>query len=185
MVKNKSNILLNISFFNEDYSEKIIFNNIFFENTEKITEIMKDSILKTNEIVQKEKEEEKLLSAFYSTYIIENKKKIDLNLDITKKELKNKIPEILDSIEIGENYILKGIDFTILIKATNSSYYSNLTHLNFQTCEDILRNSTNISNSRILTLFQVEIDKINKQSLVNQLEYQIYDDNKTSRFISM
>ena len=61
----------------------------------------------------------------------------------------------------------------------------NSTHLNFQKCENILRNNSKMDISRILTLFQVEIDNINEQSLVNQVEYQIYDDNKTLLDLSL
>ena len=183
---NNSNILLNIPKFEEkiDYIEYIIY---FFEYKEDIT-IIKEITQKIDIILKTEEQE--LLTELFSNIKVDNveidiKKKLDLNLNITKKQLPNKIPEIKDLIEIGENYKLKGIDFTLIIKALNSSYFENVTHLNFKKCEQILRNYLNISDSRILTIFQIEIDNFNKYSLVNQVEYQIYDDNKTLLNLSL
>ena len=46
-------------------------------------------------------------------------------------------------------------------------------------CENILRDYYNISDSRIITFLQLEIINDNDKSLINQVEYQAYDDNKT------
>ena len=143
----------------KEVTTEIIINEI-------ITEIIQKSGLITDMFEPK-------ISTDITTYTITENKKLVPYLNITKKELINKI------IEIGKNYELKGKDFTVIIKATNSTYMTNSTNIDFQKCEYILRNSSNIDISRILTLFQVEIDNINNQSLVNQIEYQIYDDNKT------
>ena len=194
-MNNKLNILFNISFykgkktsnyFNINYTKNI--NEEIMQKSDLISDIMEEKKMidintyttignKKSDIISDIMEEKKV--ADINTYITIENKKIDLNLNITKNELANKIPEILEFIEIGENYELKGKDFTIIIKPTNSAYMNNSTHLNFQKCEKILRNNSNIDISRILTLFQVEIKNINEQSLVNQVEYQIYDDNKT------
>ena len=50
--------------------------------------------------------------------------------------------------------------------------------MNFTNCENTLRKAYNIFSNRILTFFQLEIDIKNEQSLVNKVEYQVYDDNK-------
>ena len=166
-----------------------IINNfiIFYNNFSNSYNLISDCFTKTNSNVlfnisfsNKEKSTE-----YIDINTAKNSKALNLYLNITKSELINKIPEIIEQIEIGENYTLIGEDFNIIIKPTNSSYMENSTHLNFQKCENILRNNSKMDISRILTLFQVEIDNINEQSLVNQVEYQIYDDNKTLLDLSL
>ena len=107
-----------------------------------------------------------------------NEKKIGKYFNGNKKELIQNLTEIIKMIEIGENYQIIGNDFNLVIKPTYSSFLENLTHVDFKQCEEIIRNSSNISNSRILTFLQLEIKNTNEPSLVNQLEYQVLDDNK-------
>ena len=97
-----------------------------------------------------------------------NQKKEDLNFD-----------EIINKVEIGKTYEFKGDDFLLIIKPTNSSYLENTTYVKFNQCENLLRKVLNISSSRILTFLQMEIYNNNEKSLVNTVEYQVYDDNKT------
>ena len=118
-------------------------------------------------------------------YLIQKIKQLEFTLNITKKDFLDIIPDIIDLIEIDEDYKITGEDFIAIIKPTDSKYYDNLTHINFQKCEDILRNHSNISSSRTLTILQMEINNINDQSLVNKVEYQIYDDNKNILNLSL
>ena len=67
----------------------------------------------------------------------------------------------------------------MIIKPTNSSYLESTTNVNFTNCEKNLREILNISDSRILTFLQIEINNQIEQSLINKIEYQVYDDNKT------
>ena len=78
-----------------------------------------------------------------------------------------------------------GDDYTLLIKPINSTFYDSSTHVNFSRCEEVLREKLNISKSRILTFLQMEIDNKNEKSLVNQVEYQVYDDNKKRLDLSL
>ena len=118
-----------------------------------------------------------ILSSIDTIKIKENR--IEKYFNGNKKELIQNLTEIIKMIEIGENYQIIGKDFNLVIKLTNSSFLNNLTHVDFKKCEEIIRNTSNISNSRILTFLQLEIENINEASLVNQLEYQVLDDNKT------
>ena len=100
------------------------------------------------------------------------------NLNITKDEILNELPEIINKIEIGKEYTINGEDFILVIKPTNTSYYGNTTYVNLSQCENILRNSSNISLSSILTILQIEIKNNNEKSLTNKLEYEVIDDKK-------
>ena len=102
----------------------------------------------------------------------------------TKEEIIENLDELINSIEIGQNYEIKGEDFTLTIQPTNSSFNESSTHIDFSECENILRQNPNISSS-ILTILQLEIDNKNDNSLVNQLEYIIYDENKNKVDLSV
>ena len=104
---------------------------------------------------------------------------LKLETNIKKGDLENNLDKIINKIEIGKLYEIKGKDFDIFIRPTNSTYLENTTHIDFNNCEEFLRNVNNISSSRIITFLQIEINDNNKQSLVNKVEYQVYDDNKT------
>ena len=97
-------------------------------------------------------------------------------LNITKEELN--ISKIINEKEIGKIYEIRGIDFTLKIKPTNSSIFDNSTYIEFDECEKKIREYYNISNSSIITFFQLELDNNNKQSLINQIEYTTYNDKK-------
>ena len=121
----------------------------------------------------------------YSSVIISNSltittedKIIRNKTDIPKDEIIAKLDEIMKSIEIGKKYEFSGDGFIIEIKPINSSSLENLTHINFIQCENILRKENNISSEEILTFLKMEIYNNKKASLVNQVEYQVYN-NKT------
>ena len=73
----------------------------------------------------------------------------------TKEEIFNNIENILTDKQIGINYEIKGEDFTIIIKPTNSTPLPNTTHVEFDECEKIIRKENNISNSSIITFLQI------------------------------
>ena len=98
--------------------------------------------------------------------------------DISKEELKDALNEIISKVEIGKNYEIKGKDFTLKIKPTNSSFFYNSTHVYFEECEKILRKHYNISNSSILSFVQLELDNDDEKSFINQVEYQTFNDKK-------
>ena len=113
--------------------------------------------------------------------IITEYPKIQINeekINKTKEEIINNITDIISDKEIGKNYEIKGDDFTIIIKPTNSSSFQNSTHVDFDKCEILLRNHYNISNSSIITFFQMEIYNDDKNALYNQIKYFTYDDKK-------
>ena len=83
---------------------------------------------------------------------------------------------ILKNKEIGVNYEIKGEDFTIIIKPTNSTPLPNTTHIEFDECEQIIRKKYNISDSSVITFLQIEIDNNDQNSLYNQIKYFTYDD---------
>ena len=105
-------------------------------------------------------------------------------LKANKEQLQEELPVIMDKIETGKNYEITGDDFNIIIKPTNISIKSGI-DINFSSCEVILRRHYNISDSRIITFLQLEINNNNSQYLMNQVEYQAYDDHKNILDLSL
>ena len=118
-------------------------------------------------------------SSIYSdTSTYKEEQMIKNKTDIKKEKLFENLSNIINSIEIGKIYEIIGKEFELIIKPTNSSILENSTHVNFSKCENILRKLYNISSSRIITFLQIEINNANPHSLINKVEYQVYDDNK-------
>ena len=110
--------------------------------------------------------------------VIIKEKEIEKNFNGGKEELLGNLTDLLNNITIGLKYKIIGEDFILTIRPTNSSFLEESTHVNFSNCENTLRKELNISNSRIITFLQLEIENKNDKSLVNNVEYQAYDDNK-------
>ena len=129
---------------------------------------------------------DKLNSIKLSENIIETPYYINtITTNKSKEEIFCDIKNILEDKEIGKNYRINGEDFTIIIKPTNSTTLPNLTYVEFKECEQILRNKYNISNSSIITFFQIEIENDDKNSLYNQIKYRTYDDQKRELDLSL
>ena len=114
------------------------------------------------------------------------------DIEIIRRELKenkedfvNNINDFIKSIDINKNYEMKGDDYTVMIRPTNSSPILSSTHVDFESCEKILRDHYNISNSRIIIFLLLEINNLDSQSLVNQVGYQAFDDKQKSLNLSL
>ena len=84
-----------------------------------------------------------------TTYKIIEEGIINIEKEETNKTLDDIITNITDIMkdkELGVNYEIKGDNFTIVIKPTNSPPLPNTTHVDFDDCEKILRKEYNISN---------------------------------------
>ena len=148
---------------------------------------LKENIYSSNRITHEKeilKESEKI-SQYKDSFIIKTEKIENIEKEVkeeetklSKEEIINNIASIINDKEIGKNYQIKGDDFTIIIKPTNSTSFKNSTHVDFDECERLLRYKYNISNSSIITFFQMEIQKDDKNALYNQIKYFTYDDKK-------
>ena len=88
------------------------------------------------------------------------------------------LTDLFKDKEVGQSYSIKNKDYTISIRPINSITIPSSTHLNLTQCELILRERNQL-NSSIITLFQLEIMNENNESLVNKVEYKLYDENFT------
>ena len=102
----------------------------------------------------------------------------------TKEEIIKNLNKVVDLIEIGQIYEVIGEDFVIKIHPFNSKINENSTNINFSECENILREKYGLSSSSILTIVQIEIESSNENSLTNQVQYAVYDENKNQLDLS-
>ena len=86
--------------------------------------------------------------------------------------------------KVGNYYTIPGKNYTIIIKPCSSSNNKDKTNINFENCEKIIRKENNIPASSILTILMIEIENYNNHSLINQVEYRIFDENKKPLDIS-
>ena len=105
-------------------------------------------------------------------------------INVTKEELDDHLDDIIDQVDIGKRYEINGDDYNITITSIDDIDDFKTTYADLSICEQILRKVNNISDDKILTMLQIEIDKLNSQSLTNQVEYVVYDEEKNQLDLS-
>jgi hypothetical protein len=129
------------------------------------------------------------ISSLPNTNITENKSNIIYYLyhdgDIirgkinkTKEELGDNLKKILEIIEIGKKYEINGNDYNMTTTPINESNTAKSTYVDFTLCEEILRKSNIIGQDELVTILQIEIDKMNEKALTSQVEYALYNQQK-------
>ena len=123
------------------------------------------------------------LASNHSLYNKENFNNFYLKGDIwkreineTKEELEQYLNEIMKEIDIGKKYEINGNDYNITITPLNDIDSFKSTFIDFSECEEILRNEYKLSQDEILTVLQIEINKMNDKALTNQVEYALYNE---------
>ena len=96
----------------------------------------------------------------------------------TKEEMENNLDELIKIIELGKIYLIYGDNYNITVNPIKNLPEFQSTYVNLSLCEEILREKYKLSHEEILTLLQIEIDKMNEKCLTNKLEYAIYNQKK-------
>ena len=99
-------------------------------------------------------------------------------INITKNEVENNMKELMDFIIINQKYKFYGEDYNITISPINDINSINSVFIDYTECIDILREKYSLSSEEILTVLQIDINKMNEKSLINQIEYAIYNEKK-------
>ena len=164
-------------------------NSLFFvfdgnKNLLDLSLCMKETLSSLTITTTQKNNEEHIISTNFgidtSEYIVRKK------INKTKEEIKNDIDEVIKDYEIGKIYELYGNDYDIKISPINVKDYKNIsTYIEFSICEDILRKYFNISSNEILSIFQIEIYKNNSNSLINQVEYTVFNENRKQLDLSL
>ena len=121
----------------------------------------------------------KIITTTFQEYDIVTNNVIILKTNKTKEEIitEENINEIFEDYEIGKICEIYGTDYNIKISPIGiHENLKNSTYIDFSSCENKLRAYYNITQDKILTIFQIEIYKNDIHSLVNQVEYAIFDE---------
>ena len=121
-----------------------------------------------------------LISSQIKKSNIDNEIIIQKMLYKAKEEIIDNLNDFMKDYDSGKIYEIFGHNYQIKISPINTKIYKNIsTFINFSNCENILRESNRLSPSDILTVYQIEINNINEQSLINEIEYALfYENNK-------
>ena len=112
----------------------------------------------------------------------------DYNLD----KIMINIDDILPRIDNNTRYVIIAKDYVTHIipidysdTNENTEIFYPSSYVNFSECEKILRDYYHIYSPRKITFIQIELNNTNNEILVNQLEYQAYDDEYTKLNLSL
>ena len=81
-------------------------------------------------------------------------------------------------IQINQKYKIYGDNYNLTITPISDINSFNSIFVDYSECEKILREKYSLSPDEILTILQIEIDNMNEKSLINQIEYAIYNEKK-------
>ena len=103
----------------------------------------------------------------------------DIN-DIIEKIDKNKTYKI-----IGNDFVAQIIPFDFSNETEKDKNLTSTSYINFNECENILRNYYKIYPPRKLTFVQIQLNNTNDNILVNQIEYQVFSDENKELNLSL
>ena len=104
---------------------------------------------------------------------------IEIKIDKKIEDIINDIDTALENYDVGKIYEIFGDDYNIKISPINTKANGKiLTYIEFGKCENILREKNGLNSSSILTIYQIEIYNNNQQSLIYNVEYAVFNENK-------
>ena len=104
----------------------------------------------------------------------------------TKEYIINNIDNALNDYDISKIYEIFGEDYNIKISPINLKKHKNITtNIDFSNCEKKLREKNGLSESNVLIMYQIEIENLNEQSLINHVLYAVFNENKTKLDLSV
>lgn len=112
---------------------------------------------------------------------------IQQNTSKTKEEIKKNIKNIIKNFDLNKLYEIFGQNFKLKISLINNKNYISIpTYVDFLSCKDKLRDYYHIPDNENFFVFLIEINKDNNKSLINQVEYIVFDEKKKYiRFICL
>ena len=108
------------------------------------------------------------------------------------EEIMANIKEIVNKIDIDKNYKIQAQNYIAQVSPINyldpnknNAIFFPLTYANFTECEKTLREEYGINSSRKITFIEIQTNNTIDDILVNEIDYQAYDDEKTFLNLSL
>ena len=92
----------------------------------------------------------------------------------TKKEIISNLDELINDKDPDKVYLINGDDYSIIIKPLSERVDKSSVRIDFTECEKLLKKQYPSKKFRIL---QINMENPNDKCLIDQVEYQIYDDS--------
>ena len=174
----------NISFTSSEIENTTML-EITISSAEKQTqEITKENTTIITSIIKEKNTSKVILESDYMTDIVPSTLSLEELLSFPQEKFIKILNQLMSEKKVGNYYTIPGKNYTIIIKPCSSSNNKDKTNINFENCEKIIRKENNIPASSILTILMIEIENYNNHSLINQVEYRIFDENKKPLDIS-
>ena len=106
------------------------------------------------------------------------------NTSMPKDQIRDNRDSIMEYVEPGQSYELKGDDYSIRISPMGEKQEGS-TSIDFRECEIKLREYYNLTANDTLSVFQTETTSTNNRSLTNKVQYVVYDENNTQLNLSV
>ena len=90
-------------------------------------------------------------------------------------EIINNFDELMEDTDPNESYVINGAGYTVIIKDINEYIEDSTVNIDFTKCEEKLR--LNLPPNIKLRLLQINIENEDENSLTDQVEYKVYDEN--------
>ena len=104
---------------------------------------------------------------------------IQMYSDKTLEEIIENIDGVMGEYDIGKIYEVFGNNYNVKINPINLNIYKNIsTYIDFSTCEKILRDENKMNSSSLLTVYLIEILNEYEKSLINSVEYAVFNEEK-------
>ena len=129
-----------------------------------------------NSIINTGKETDSKPEAIINKDMETEKKNNIINYDITKKskeEMINNIDYIIKEKDPEQSYIINGNDYTVIIRQIDVVIEESTVNIDFSECKKELKNKYPSKEFRIM---QINMKNKNKDCLIDQVEYKIYDE---------
>ena len=108
------------------------------------------------------------------------------------EEIMANIKEIINKIDIDKNYKIQAQNYIAQVSPINyldpdknNAIFFPLTYANFTECEKTLREEYGINSSRKITFIEIQTNNTIDDILVNEIDYQAYDDEKSLLSLSL
>ena len=174
----------NISFTSSEIENTTML-EITISSAEKQTqEITKENTTIITSIIKEKNTSKVILESDYMTDIVPSTLSLEELLSFPQEKFIKILDQLMSEKKVGNYYTIPGKNYTIIIKPCSSSNNKDKTNINFENCEKIIRKENNIPASSILTILMIEIENYNNHSLINQVEYRLFDENKKPLDIS-
>ena len=105
--------------------------------------------------------------------INDNPNLIVISSSKSKDEIINNLEDIINDKEPDNLYLIKGNDYSIIIKPINEIIKESSCKIDFTECEKILKKEYPLRRFRIL---QINIENPNDKCITDQVEYKIFDE---------